>query len=112
MSPVRINVLRPAEVRRDPSPRPRQDAGLGLLAGAVLGTGLAILREVLDTTVKTLTTISDLGAPALGSVPAGEGGDRPELVVEGSRSPSPRRCGRSAPTCSSPTSTTRRAWSS
>ncbi len=52
-----------------------------------MGTGLAILREVLDTTVKTLTTISDLGAPALGSVPNGEAGERPELVVEGSRSP-------------------------
>lgn len=88
MSPVRINVLRPAEVRRDPiAPDLVKMLALGLLAGAVLGTGLAILREVLDTTVKTLTTISDLGAPALGSVPAGEGGDRPELVVEGSRSP-------------------------
>ncbi|MEZ0493333.1 polysaccharide biosynthesis tyrosine autokinase [Kineococcus sp. TBRC 1896] len=88
VSPVRITVLRPAEVRSDPiAPDLAKALALGLLAGAVLGTGLAVLREVLDTTVKTLTTISDLGAPALGSVPSGAGGERPELVVEGSRSP-------------------------
>jgi non-specific protein-tyrosine kinase len=88
LSPVRINVLRPAVVREDPiAPNLLRTLALGLLGGAVLGTGLAVLREVLDTTVKALTTITDLGAPALGSVPAGEGGSRPELVVEGSRSP-------------------------
>jgi capsular exopolysaccharide synthesis family protein len=88
MSPVRINVLRPAVVRPDPiAPDLVRMLALGLLAGAVLGTGLAVLREVLDTTVKSTSTITDAGAPALGSVPAGEGGDRPELVVEGSRSP-------------------------
>ncbi|MBB2901365.1 non-specific protein-tyrosine kinase [Kineococcus radiotolerans] len=87
-SPVRINVLRPAVVREDPiAPNLLRTLALGLLAGVVLGTGLAVLREVLDTTVKSLSTITDLGAPALGLVPAGEGGPRPELVVEGSRSP-------------------------
>ncbi|MFD0483068.1 polysaccharide biosynthesis tyrosine autokinase [Kineococcus sp. GCM10028916] len=88
MSPVRVSVLRPAVVREDPiAPNLPRTLALGLLAGVVLGTGLAVLREVLDTTVKSLTTITDHGAPALGSVPDGPGGPRPELVLEGSRSP-------------------------
>ncbi|WP_432561946.1 tyrosine-protein kinase domain-containing protein [Kineococcus sp. SYSU DK003] len=88
LSPVRISVLRPAVVRSEPiAPDLLRMLALGVLGGAVLGTGLAVLREVLDTTVKTLTTITDQGAPALGAVPSGEGGQRPELVLEGSRSP-------------------------
>ena len=88
LSPVRISVLRPAEVREQPiAPDLARELALGLLCGVVLGTGLAVLREVLDTSVKTLSAITELGAPALGAVPAGTPGHRPDLVVEGSRTP-------------------------
>ncbi|NAZ87546.1 polysaccharide biosynthesis tyrosine autokinase [Kineococcus indalonis] len=87
-SPVRVTVLRPAEVRGDPiAPQLSRDLALGLLCGLAAGTGLAVLREVLDTTVKTVGTITDLGAPALGATLVAPPGERPELVAVHARTP-------------------------
>ncbi|GAA4969843.1 polysaccharide biosynthesis tyrosine autokinase [Kineococcus glutinatus] len=87
-SPVEINVLRRAEEPEEPiSPRSSRNLGLGLLAGLAAGAGIAVLREVLDTTVRTPEALNGLGAPALGTTLLGEQRERPELVTEHPRSP-------------------------
>ncbi|MQW78082.1 polysaccharide biosynthesis tyrosine autokinase [Nocardioides sp. dk4132] len=69
-TPVRASLSDAASLPSNPSsPQPVRNLGLGLVLGLLLGVGLALLRELLDTTVKdpaeatTLTT-----APMLGSI--------------------------------------------
>lgn len=53
-SPVQISTVRRATAPTAPSsPAPTRNAALGLLLGLALGFGLAVLREVLDTRVRT-----------------------------------------------------------
>ncbi|MDQ1536846.1 MAG: tyrosine-protein kinase, partial [Actinomycetota bacterium] len=53
-SPVHISSIRTATVPTAPStPNKKLNLGLGLLVGLALGFGIAILREVLDTKVRT-----------------------------------------------------------
>ncbi|HTY72117.1 MAG TPA: polysaccharide biosynthesis tyrosine autokinase [Actinomycetes bacterium] len=52
------------------SPRPKINLALGLLVGLALGVGAAVLRESMDTTVKTPEEMTGLtGSPVLGIVP-------------------------------------------
>ena len=52
------------------SPKPAQDAMLGLLAGLVLGVGAAFLLDSLDDTLTTSETVEQVnGAPVLATVP-------------------------------------------
>lgn len=67
-SPVTVTVVRPADLPVSPvSPRTTINITLGLLVGLALGIGVAVLRETLDTTIKTsedlqkLTDSSPLG---------------------------------------------------
>lgn len=67
-SPVNVTVVRPADLPLSPvSPRPTINLALGLLVGLALGIGIAVLRETLDTTIKTsedlqkITSSSALG---------------------------------------------------
>ena len=54
-SPVKVSVVRPADTPIAPvSPRPKLNLALGLLVGLVTGVGGGLLRETLDTTVKSL----------------------------------------------------------
>jgi len=53
-SPVRISTLRTATVPTAPAtPKPARNIGLGLVLGLLLGFGLALLRETLDTRVRS-----------------------------------------------------------
>src|SRR5664280_2797729 len=53
-SPVRVSTLRTATVPTAPAtPKPTRNLGLGLVLGLLLGFGLALLREVLDTKVRS-----------------------------------------------------------
>ncbi|WP_246204441.1 polysaccharide biosynthesis tyrosine autokinase [Streptomyces tailanensis] len=73
-SPVRLSITQPASVPSAPfSPRPAVNVALGLLAGLALGAGLAVARESMDRSVRSLQTLTDLmagfgGPPVLGSV--------------------------------------------
>jgi capsular exopolysaccharide synthesis family protein len=69
-SPVTVTVVRPAEQPGGPiSPRPALNLGLALVAGLALGVGLAVLREALDTSVKTSADLQELtGAFPLGLI--------------------------------------------
>ena len=69
-SPVNVAVVRPAGLPTTPvSPRVRINIALGLLVGLALGIGTAVLRETLDTSVKTSEDLQKLtGSSALGII--------------------------------------------
>ncbi len=62
-SPVKVTVFKDAEADLDPvSPRPLRNLALGLALGLMLGFGLALLRDLLDKSVKSqrdLETVTD-----------------------------------------------------
>ena len=65
------------------SPRKSLNIGLGVLLGLALGLASAILREVLDNTVRSpqvLRTLSD--APVLGVIAADRGSKKSPLIVD------------------------------
>jgi non-specific protein-tyrosine kinase len=68
--PVSITVVRPATLPGRPvSPRRSLNIGLGLLTGLALGAAAGVLREVLDTSVKTSEDLCALtGSAALGEI--------------------------------------------
>lgn len=73
-SPVRLLVTQPATVPSDPfSPRPVVNFSIGLLVGLLLGAGLAVARESMDRSVRSLQALTDLlagcdGPPVLGGI--------------------------------------------
>jgi capsular exopolysaccharide synthesis family protein len=71
-SPVKLTVVHPAQVPRSPtSPNVKIDLAIGLLAGLLVGLGLAALRQTLDTRVRTVSDVSDYTlASVLAVVPA------------------------------------------
>lgn len=51
------------------SPKPLRNLALGLVLGALLGSGLAVLRESFDSSVRSAKVVEELaGAPLLGAV--------------------------------------------
>ncbi|MCU1367264.1 MAG: capsular biosynthesis protein [Ilumatobacteraceae bacterium] len=68
---IKATVVDPATVSTTPiSPSPKRNLGLGLILGLLLGAGLAILRDTLDTSVKSLKELEELlDAPILGAIP-------------------------------------------
>ncbi len=82
-SPVRVSVIRSAEVPDGPvSPRLTLNLLLGLLAGLVVGVAVSVLRELLDTTVKSTDEVAVLGAPALGTTVYATSKDGKSALVE------------------------------
>lgn len=72
------------------SPQPARNLALGVLLGLLLGLGVAVLREVLDNTIKSsaeVTTISS--APLLGAI-AFDSATRTEPLVTSLPSHAPR----------------------
>lgn len=86
-SPVRVSVVDDATLPVAPvSPRPVRNAGLGLLAGLLLGFAVAVLRETLDTTVKSGDELRELtGGPVLAMV--GTQGKEQQALIRRHRSP-------------------------
>jgi capsular exopolysaccharide synthesis family protein len=83
---VWIEVIAGPRLAEEPvAPQPLRNTGLGLVLGLVLGIGAAVLREVLDTSVKTASALAELtGAPVLSTVPVDAQARRAPLILAGS----------------------------
>ena len=68
---IKATIVDPASQPESPvSPQPVRNLGLGLVLGLLLGAGIAVLRETLDTSVKTIAHIrSAIDVPVLGAIP-------------------------------------------
>lgn len=89
-SPVKVSVVQPAQLPISPtSPRPTLNLALGLLVGLAIGAGAAVLRETLDTSVKSPEQAEELvGAPMLGAITFdNDAGKHPLIVQVDPRSP-------------------------
>jgi tyrosine-protein kinase len=73
------------------SPRPKRDAALAVVAGLILGVGLAFLREALDVKIHTVEELESLTAiPILGTIdmlPRSMRGDGRIVTLEDPRNP-------------------------
>lgn len=68
---VRATVIEQAEIPTAPtSPKPKQNLALGLLLGALLGLGQALLRDRLDTRVRTVSDVETVTDAAVVGVVA------------------------------------------
>jgi capsular exopolysaccharide synthesis family protein len=83
---VKIEVVSGPRANPDPvSPNPTRNLLLGGLLGLVLGIGLAILRGMVDTAVRTGETLARLtGAPLIGEIPYDKSMKSTRLIVGGS----------------------------
>lgn len=81
---IKVSLVQPALLPATPvSPQPVRNVGLAFVLGLVVGVGLALLIEYLDTTIKHKEDVEDrLGLPVLASVPRIQT-RREELYLEG-----------------------------
>jgi capsular exopolysaccharide synthesis family protein len=70
-SRLRVSLVEPALAPTEPvRPRTKLNTALGLVLGLFLGTGLALLRDSLDRSVKTPEELeAAAGAPVVGTIP-------------------------------------------
>jgi receptor protein-tyrosine kinase len=69
-SVITVGIPHDATVPSSPiTPNKVLNIGLGLVVGLLIGVGVAVLREVLDNTVKGPSDFEEMGAPVLGLVP-------------------------------------------
>jgi capsular exopolysaccharide synthesis family protein len=65
-SPVKATVVDQADFPEEPvSPQPLRNIGLAAILGLMLGMGIAILREMLDTTLKSADEVSAVTSTSL-----------------------------------------------
>jgi capsular exopolysaccharide synthesis family protein len=83
VSPVSLGVTQQAIAPAGPvSPRPLLNLAAGVLGGLLLGAGLVVLRETLDTTLKTSQALGELtGLSGLGAVPYDKGAPAHPLIT-------------------------------
>jgi capsular exopolysaccharide synthesis family protein len=89
-SPITVSVLRPATTPEEPaSPNTRLNLALGLLVGIALGFGLAVLREVLDTRIRSVRDVEAItDTPVIGGISFDpDAAKRPLIVQADPRSP-------------------------
>lgn len=67
---IKATIVDPANKPGAPvSPNPKRNLALGLILGLLLGAGIAVLRETLDSTIKSSKQLDDLiDAPVLGAI--------------------------------------------
>lgn len=91
VSPVSVSLVRPATVADNPvSPNPVRNLALGAVLGLLLGLGAALLRHMLDTTVRTTDDVKELTeVPVIGAVHFDPRAKAEPLIVQSDQS-SPR----------------------
>jgi capsular exopolysaccharide synthesis family protein len=68
-APVKVEVVGGPRLEGKIAPRPLRNMGIAVALGLLLGVGLAILRETLDTTIRSTDALRDIsGAPDLVTV--------------------------------------------
>lgn len=83
-SPVKISVVRPPAVPGTPvSPKPVRNLGVGLVLGLLVGLGVALLRDLLDTSVRTERDVKGLtDFPVLGTIMLDPDGGKTPLITQ------------------------------
>lgn len=90
-SPIKVTLVEPASTSDTPtSPVPARNLALGLVLGLLLGVGLAVLRHLLDTTVRTDEDVEEVTEePVIGAVHYDPRAGKEPLIVQSDPS-SPR----------------------
>ncbi|WP_265522577.1 polysaccharide biosynthesis tyrosine autokinase [Oerskovia flava] len=89
-SPVQISTVRPASVPESPaSPNMRLNVALGLVLGLAVGFGVAVLRELLDTRIRSQDDVRSVTSSSIiGAITFDEDApDHPLIVQESPQSP-------------------------
>ncbi|MFK4100275.1 polysaccharide biosynthesis tyrosine autokinase [Streptomyces sp. NPDC019531] len=88
VSPVSMGVTQQAVAPSEPvSPRPLLNLAVGVFAGLLLGAGLVVLRETLDTTLKTVEALGEItGLPGLGAIPYDKNAPAQPLITTAAHS--------------------------
>ncbi len=83
-SPVKVTIVSAPSTPTAPvSPRPVRNLGLGIVLGLLLGFGLALLRDLLDTTVKGEADLAELtDATVMGGIPFDDDAAARPLIVQ------------------------------
>ena len=83
-SPIKVSLVQPAETSTSPvSPNPVRNLALGLVLGVLLGLGLAVLRHLMDTTVRTADDVEEITEePIIGAVHFDPRAGKEPLIVE------------------------------
>ena len=83
-SPVKVTLLREPAVANSPvSPRPLRNLALGLVLGLLLGFGAAVLKQLLDTKLRTKDDVEAMTeAVILGGIPFDSDAARHPLIVQ------------------------------
>ncbi|MDQ3664605.1 MAG: polysaccharide biosynthesis tyrosine autokinase, partial [Actinomycetota bacterium] len=83
-APINAEVTDAADLPTSPvSPQVVRNVGLAAVLGLLLGIGLAVLRETLDTSVKNVGEVEEvLGASVLGTVRFDSGAEKRPLITE------------------------------
>ena len=90
-SPIKVSQVRSAVVDDSPvGPQPLRNLALGIVLGLLLGFGVAVLRHILDTTVRTNDDVREVTEePVVGAVHYDPRASKEPLIVESDPS-SPR----------------------
>jgi capsular exopolysaccharide synthesis family protein len=83
-SPVKVTVVSSPTVPTTPiSPKPTRNLALGVVLGLLLGLGLALLRDLLDTTIKVEKDCSEVtDVPVIGSIAFDPEARKNPLIVQ------------------------------
>ncbi len=83
-SPVKVSIVSAPSVPTAPvSPRPVRNLALGLVLGLLAGFGLALLRDLLDTTIKGQDDCAEVtDAAVVGAIPFDPEGAKHPLIVQ------------------------------
>ena len=83
-SPVKISIVKTPTVPTDPiSPKPTRNLALGVVLGLLLGLGLALLRDLLDTTIKGEKDCAEVtDATVIGSITFDPDAPKRPLIVQ------------------------------
>lgn len=82
-SPVRVTIINPASFQGEQvSPKPILNIVLAAIFGLILGCGLALLRDVLDATIRTAEDLGEASTPVMGSMAMESLGSGRRLITE------------------------------